>query len=126
MANHARRCAHAWAKPACCFTAAPEYRWNRPARRPPLLGNAPMCNMNRPGSVKEFAQCIRAEAVGPARAANTVSYKETNHGRCKQVVRCIRDAAIARCVKEAQTAYPLDGDDQGRNRTALTAAGFNP
>ena len=42
-----------------------------------------------------------------------------------------RDAAIARCVKEAQTAYPLDGDDQGRNCTALykacmTAAGFNP
>jgi hypothetical protein len=42
-----------------------------------------------------------------------------------------RDAAIARCIKEAQTAYPLDGDDQGRNRTALykacmTAAGFNP
>lgn len=42
-----------------------------------------------------------------------------------------RDAAIAKCVKEAQTAYPLDGDDQGRNRTALykacmTAAGFNP
>ena len=41
------------------------------------------------------------------------------------------DAAIAKCVKEAQTAYPLDGDDQGRNRTALykacmTAAGFNP
>jgi len=42
-----------------------------------------------------------------------------------------RDAAIAKCVKEAQTAYPLDGDDQGRNRTMLykacmTAAGFNP
>jgi hypothetical protein len=42
-----------------------------------------------------------------------------------------RDAAIAKCVKQAQTAFPLDGDDQGRNRTALykscmTAAGFNP
>jgi len=42
-----------------------------------------------------------------------------------------RDAAIAKCVKEAQTAYPDDGDDQGRNRTALykacmTSAGFNP
>lgn len=42
-----------------------------------------------------------------------------------------RDAAIARCVKQAQTTYPDDGDDQGRNRTALykscmTAAGFNP
>ena len=42
-----------------------------------------------------------------------------------------RDAAIARCVKQAQTAYPDDGDDQGRNRTMLykscmTAAGFNP
>jgi hypothetical protein len=42
-----------------------------------------------------------------------------------------RDAAIARCVKQAQAAYPDDGDDQGRNRTALykscmTAAGFNP
>ena len=42
-----------------------------------------------------------------------------------------RDAAIARCVKQAQTAYPDDGDDQGRNRTALykscmTVAGFNP
>jgi hypothetical protein len=42
-----------------------------------------------------------------------------------------RDAAIAKCVKQPQTAYPLDGDDQGRNRTALykacmTAAGFNP
>ena len=42
-----------------------------------------------------------------------------------------RDAAIARCVKQAQTAFPLDGDDQGRNRTALykscmTSAGFNP
>jgi hypothetical protein len=30
-----------------------------------------------------------------------------------------RDAAIARCVKQAQTAFPLDGDEQGRNRTAL-------
>jgi hypothetical protein len=42
-----------------------------------------------------------------------------------------RDAAIARCVKQAQTTYPDDGDDQGRNRTMLykscmTAAGFNP
>jgi hypothetical protein len=42
-----------------------------------------------------------------------------------------RDAAIARCVKQAQTAFPLDGDDEGRNRTALykscmTSAGFNP
>jgi hypothetical protein len=42
-----------------------------------------------------------------------------------------RDAAMARCIKQAQTAYPLDGDDQGRNRTDLykacmTAAGFNP
>ena len=42
-----------------------------------------------------------------------------------------RDAAIARCVKQAQTMYPDDGDDQGRNRTMLykscmTAAGFNP
>jgi hypothetical protein len=42
-----------------------------------------------------------------------------------------RDAAIARCVKQAQTAYPDDGDDQGRNRTMLykscmTSAGFNP
>ena len=42
-----------------------------------------------------------------------------------------RDAAIARCIKQAQTAYPDDGDDQGRNRTALykacmTNAGFNP
>ena len=42
-----------------------------------------------------------------------------------------RDAAIARCVKQAQTAFPDDGDDQGRNRTMLykscmTAAGFNP
>ena len=42
-----------------------------------------------------------------------------------------RDAAIARCVKQAQTTYPDDGDDMGRNRTALykscmTAAGFNP
>ena len=42
-----------------------------------------------------------------------------------------RDAAIARCVKQAQTMYPDDGDEQGRNRTMLykscmTAAGFNP
>jgi hypothetical protein len=42
-----------------------------------------------------------------------------------------RDAAIARCVKQAQTTYPDDGDDMGRNRTMLykscmTAAGFNP
>jgi hypothetical protein len=141
----------AWAMEACCCTARPRVPLeNRPARRPPLPGDAPMCNMNRPGSVKEFAQCFRAQAVGPTRAANTVSYKETNHivqgdkpweaqtsgslhcrqhllsllSRRKTVAQdsAARDAAIAKCVKEAQTAYPLDGDDQGRNRTALYKA----
>jgi hypothetical protein len=42
-----------------------------------------------------------------------------------------RDAAIAKCVKLAQSTYPEDGDEQGRNRTMLykscmTQAGFNP
>ena len=42
-----------------------------------------------------------------------------------------RDAAIARCIKQAQTAYHSTAMTKGRNRTALykacmTAAGFNP
>ena len=79
------------------------------------------------------------------------SCEETDHEKCKQVAHRIvgsalgccfstqavaqdtpaRDAAIARCVKQAQTMYPDDGDDQGRNCTMLykscmTTAGFNP
>ena len=64
---------------------------------------SPLCNLIRSGSVKEFAQCFRAQAVGLARAANT----------------CIVQGDK---LWEAQTS---------RNRTALykacmTAAGFNP
>ena len=42
-----------------------------------------------------------------------------------------RDQAMAKCIKQAQTQYPLDADDQMNNRTALykscmTNAGFRP
>jgi hypothetical protein len=42
-----------------------------------------------------------------------------------------RDAAIARCIKQAQTQYPGDDADTQRGRTAvykacMTAAGFQP
>jgi len=59
--------------------------WRRVAALPHSGTARPsrLCNLSRPGSVKEFAQCFRA--------ANTVSCKETNHGRRKQVVRCIRN-----------------------------------
>ena len=42
-----------------------------------------------------------------------------------------RDAAISRCVREANTQYPTDDDNAGRGRTAaykacMTRAGFAP
>jgi hypothetical protein len=42
-----------------------------------------------------------------------------------------RDAAIARCIKQAQTQYPGDDADTQRGRTAvykacMTTAGFQP
>ena len=130
MADHARRCAHSMGHGGVLLRSHTRVRPTFPfvQFKPPRAGEriravpSTLYRARRQtmgGANKWFIALSAALAVA-AVSSQTVAQDSA-----------ARDAAIARCIKEAQTAYPLDGDDQGRNRTALykacmTAAGFNP
>jgi len=143
VADHARRCVHSMGHDGD-VAPLPHSRTARPS---------PLCSLNRRRPVKEFAQCFRVQAVGPAREANMYrARRQTMRGANKWFValstalalaavssqtvaqdsaaRAARDAAIHKCINQAHREVP-GGESQDMQRSdaykvCMANLGFQP
>src|SRR5262245_17832229 len=90
---------------------------------------SPLCNLNRRRPVKEFAQCFRAQAVGPAREANMYRARRQTTaltGESLPVAKKVGDEAYSGSIVkkgEMQGVVIATGPNTFFGRTAKLVAG---